>query len=203
MGAVPAKYEISYVPERKRILILTGCFCPPNKGHTNLVRRQLQNFDEIHIFISNDKYEQKNGATTETSVNMWKSFAKQLPILQRNKFFLHETTDKDVRNEAITWGIKNFPTDSDVQQVLGSELGPDVEQTYRKFYQQNSNSRPDIRWSFAQLEKSDVSTKDFVECLKKSWENCTSYMPEEFDLETKQYYQSLIRTNDFHSKNVK
>lgn len=194
MGSLPTKYDTLYIPERKRILIYSSCFCPPNKSHAHLIKTQLANFDQVHIFIDGEK-ERKHKIRTTSILTIWNTIIAKYPLDAQKKFEFHVAESDNVQF-AIRWAIANVPKESDVTHIVGASLKLSQKENLSKsYFQQQAQSRPDIKYSFVQLENRSTSTKQFIQCLTAAYNNCISYMPDDFDEETKKKYQEMLRSD--------
>ena len=67
-----------------KILIYGGCFCPPHRGHFENIRNNLDNYDQVYIFIWRDG-RSRHGFSTDTNLQIWNLYKSLLTATQQEK----------------------------------------------------------------------------------------------------------------------
>lgn len=74
---------------KKYVVLLRGCFCPPTRGHFQLVEQFVTEYDNVHVHISQMGSEKRHGIPYELNRSIWLTYIEHaLPINTRSRVTL-------------------------------------------------------------------------------------------------------------------
>nr|QBK86642.1 MAG: cytidylyltransferase-like protein [Marseillevirus LCMAC102] len=179
-------------------LIYAGCFCPPHKGHYDVIKKYVDSYDNIYIFIW-DPEESRHGVPAKMNQKVWKTWAQKLgtnvhiilvdendnPLLFSQNWVVNHVAE----NSKITFMVGSDYTEKRIENLQNSF--EDIAKMQNKYY-------PNA--SYKQLTRSKYSATDFVKCLKNPVKSCENYIPEEMGKEWGKEYINKLRTYKLKEK---
>ena len=191
IGERIAIQEIEISEQEKNILLMAGCFCPPHKGHFEMLRNNIIDNDRAYVFIW-DGGGYRHGFYPDENLYLWSNYIKLLPADQVDKVHLIKLDRAEDIHPVIT-GIKHnmnhyFKMALEGKKInfnilLGSDYTKErVSEIKDKLEIKDDKINGIINVSFKIIERrtDGISATNFVRSL--TYRDFGEYLPDELDI---------------------
>ena len=207
-----------------KILIYFGCFCPPHKEHLNNIKKNINDYDKIYVFIYNDiKKNLRHGIEVDDNVKIWNIYKTLLPKEKQNKLMIIKSKPSSHPFgggiDEMQANIKNeFPeTNYTVNLLVGDDYDKNkikdsqyMIHDYCNAQQYCTYNNTIIIMPRAIKKNNNVSSTNFIKVIKQAKETITyesikKYIPEELlkDENISQRTELLSIINAFDKSKLK
>ena len=167
----------------KKFMIYGGCFCPPHKGHFNLVKNNYKKYDKIYICLYGDGSKRHN-IPVSTSKQIWSSYVNllkdnqniKIKILPNSKSYPQLDCLNEMKNEISDGDTVSIYVGDDYTQPRINMMQREAEKIIRN-QKINIIKIPRDQYSATQF------MKDFI-IYKQSLSKVATYIPKGVEDET-------------------
>ena len=164
--------EYPFNPYKKYLIYFKGCFCPPHRGHFNMVKQFTDKGDNIHVMIHQMGSESRHGVPKRLNREIWRFYINELLPTDRVHLIQHYSTldilDLDILNQIDTVLY--------IRGNEGYEIDATKERDLRIFRRIISNlKRMNIDMDFYYMDRQSVDTlcaTQYVKTLIKTRGRC-------------------------------
>lgn len=180
--------QIKSSEQEKNVLLMGGCFCPPHKGHFEMLKNNITWFDRAYIFIWNAGA-QRHGFTQDENYNLWTYYIDLLPADQVDK--IHIVKLRPASGHPVITGIRDnmrhYHRMADEEKIVNFTilLGNDYTQArveeIKTILKINDDKMGNINVVFRIINRNEedaISATAFVVALKQGIDY-DKYLPDE------------------------
>lgn len=181
--------QIKASEQEKNVLLMAGCFCPPHKGHFEMLKNNISWYDRAYIFLWNAGVYSRHGFTQDENYNLWKYYIDLLPADQVDK--IHIVKLRIASGHPVITGIqdnmRHYFRMADKGKIvnftilLGSDYTEPKIAPIKANLEINNDKIDNINVDFRIInrnEEDDISATAFVDALKQGIDY-DKYLPDE------------------------
>ena len=169
----------------KKVMIYGGCFCPPHKGHFNLVKNNYKKHDKIYICMW-PAGESRHNIPVPISKQIWSSYVNLLENNQNIKIRILSNSKSYPQLDCLN-EVKNEISNGDTLSIY---VGDDYTQGSINMMQREAENiirNQKIKINIIKIPRNQYSAtqfmKDFIN-YKQSLSKVATYIPKEVQNET-------------------
>jgi len=178
--------------EGKSIANVVGCFCPPHRGHYEMVSYVAKHADFVMLSSVNYSTNSRHGTPLEHTIATWIDWCRTIP---QTKFFIFWTVFASWLERSIPSSIKAVYMYVSIEDEAQREQQVDDAQKYH--FSQYKNVSEEKRKLLVRSRPESVSATKFVEALKDestSVDECViNFVPANIGVEAGRRYVKHIR----------
>lgn len=181
--------QIKESEQEKNVLLMGGCFCPPHKGHFEMLKNNITWYDRAYIFLWNAGG-QRHGFTQDENYNIWTYYIDLLHDDQVDKVHIRKL--RPASGHPVITGIRDnmrhYRRMADKGKIVNFTilLGSDytvnrVDREIKTVLGINNDKIDNINVDFRIInrnEEDDISATAFVDALKQGIDY-DKYLPDE------------------------
>ena len=174
--------------QEKNVLLMAGCFCPPHKGHFEMLKNNITLYDRAYIFLWNAGG-QRHGFTQDENYNLWTYYIDLLHDDQVDKVHIRKL--RPASGHPVITGIRDnmrhYRRMADKGKIvnftilLGSDYTEPRIAPIKANLEINDDKMGNINVAFRIInrnEEDDISATAFVDALKQEIDY-DKYLPDE------------------------